>query len=349
MPKKVCLFTGGGSGGHVIPAKALLKELLKHPELRLVYVGSHGGIERAIVQSLGITYYAIATGKLRRSLSVQSIVLNLRDAFLVVAGFFSSLRLLWRLDRKHSLVMSMGGFVSVPVALAASVLRIPLYIHEQTTRAGLANRIAGLVAQKIFLSFPSSLPLFPKGKTKVVGYPVREGLFGKAPPLGIDRPVLFVTGGGNGSALLNRFVFENLKELTRSFYVIHQTGPKDLPQAQAHYRPHDFLDDDDYVVALKGAQVVLSRAGAGTVAELLCLGKRGLLVPLKSAQRSEQLANALWAQKVLGCPIIDEEDFQHPPKVLEIIKNFRPKVDQALAWRENPRDKILEFILMDGS
>jgi len=317
-------FTGGGSGGHVIPAITLIKELQgliaqrsDQAQWHLAYIGGKA-IEAQLIPRSGIPFYQIQTGKLRRYFSWQ----NFTDMMRILVGIFQAWRLLWKYRHGHTLVCGMGGFVAVPVVVAARLCRIKIIIHEQTCQAGLANRLAARFAHQVWLSFAQSKKFFPPAKTVLMGYPVRPSCFlPLAPTLvvgpkdlaGETRPILLVTGGGNGSALLNNWVVENLTLLSSQFFIVHQVGAPHWPlfkdKIDANYLPIDLLGPE-IIELFKKATVVISRSGAGTVCELMALKKRSIFVPLKIAQNNEQLKNAQEAQKLLGSLVIEEDEFK---------------------------------------
>tara|TARA_R110000868_G_scaffold103710_2_gene285416 strand:+ start:4908 stop:5954 length:1047 start_codon:yes stop_codon:yes gene_type:complete len=314
---KHIVFSGGGSGGHVVPALTLIKELSQHG-ISVSYIGSQNGIERKLVGEYHLPYYPIATGKLRRYFSLQNFI----DPLKIIWGFLQALCLLLPLKRKTTLVFSTGGFVSVPVVAAARLLGFKVFIHEQTSRVGLANRIAGKLAHKVFISFESSKQFFPRSKVVLSGYPVRSECF--VPNLThtfvsgidlqkIDRPIMFITGGGNGSLLLNQAVKDELTELTTKYFVIHQVGSNFIQEYKKleseNYKPVAFIGEG-MIDLFKKADLVLSRAGAGTVCELIALGKASVFIPLKIAQFNEQWHNAMEAKDKLGSLVISEDDFK---------------------------------------
>ncbi len=328
--QKTIFFCGGGSGGHVIPALTVIGEIQRQKTWRVAYIGSHRGVERELVGQRDIPYYAISTGKLRRYWSWQ----NFTDCFKIVKGLWQSFILLWPHSKNDCLVFSFGGFVSVPAVLAAWIQGKAVYLHEQTTRAGLANKIAARFADKIFLSFEDSITFFPARKSVHTGYPVRRECFSpdirpvRAGGKTFDfkgKDLLFITGGANGSLLINQMAKNNLPQLKQTFQILHQVG-------QAHAEEYQKLNDDTYTAVpfigqgmidlFKGAKVVASRSGAGTVAELLACRKPSLFIPLKISQKNEQLHNARQAQKKLGSLILEEDEL-NDASFLKAIETLR--------------------------
>ncbi len=313
---KTVVFTGGGSGGHVMPALVLIKDLRARGVL-VEYVGGRQGIEKDLVQKLGIPYHGIRNGKLRRYFSWE----NFKDMFRLGLGIVEAFGLMLRFPR-NVLVFSTGGFVAVPVVVAARLTGKKVFIHEQTARAGLANRVSAFFANRVFVSFEDSIAFFPKGKTAFSGYPLRDGCYDpKVRPVELDgrkldpavseRPILFVTGGGNGSGLLNDMVKTHMDWLKSRYLVVHQVGKAFLnefrPFADKDYVPVDFIGDG-MIDIYKMSSVVVSRAGAGTVCELVALGKRSIFVPLKIAQKNEQYHNAMEANRKVGSLVLSEDE-----------------------------------------
>lgn len=314
---KHVVFSGGGSGGHVMPALTLIGKLQRRG-IAVSYIGSKDGIERKLVRDAHVPYYVIATGKLRRYFSLQNFI----DPLKIIFGVLQAFAMLLPLKRKNTLVFSTGGFVSVPVVVAARVLGFKVYIHEQTARVGLANKIAGKFAHKVFISFESSRQFFPASKVVFSGYPLRDECF--TPALthkvvnGVNletltKPLFFITGGGNGSLLLNEAVKKELTELKQKYFVFHQVGSQFVKE-------YSVYNDDNYLAVdfigagmidlYKKASVIVSRAGAGTVCELMALGKPSVFVPLKIAQHNEQFHNAKEAEAKIGSLVISEDDFK---------------------------------------
>jgi len=323
--KKLIVFTGGGSGGHVVPGLTLISVLRNKPGVTIHYIGGHQGIEKELALKNHLPYFSIATGKLRRYLSME----NLKDFFRIWKGLIDAWTLLSDWKKKYDvLVFSTGGFVSVPVVVVARLLGLRVFIHEQTARAGLANRICGFFAHQVFISFEDSVKYFDKQKTAYSGYPLRPDCFhaGFKPYLvngydllAQDRPLLFITGGGNGSLLLNNLVKNNLAKLTERYRIIHQVGKNFLQEykklAGPNYYPFDFINEG-MVDILKRADIVVSRAGAGTVAELMAVGRPSIFIPLAIAQKNEQYYNALEAKEKVGSLVVTENEL----KTIDFVK-----------------------------
>lgn len=353
MNRKKLIFTGGGSGGHVIPALVLIKELKKRG-VEISYIGSEKAIESQLIPGEGINYYAIKTGKLRRYFSLE----NFSDLFRILWGWLQSIWILKKAGgRKNVLVFSTGGYISVPVGLACWLLGVDILIHEQTSRVGLANKIVSRFAKKIFVTFEDSLEFFPSSKTVVSGHPVRHIFF---EPLseqsvlieGMDlnqstKPLLVITGGGNGSLLINEKIREALEDLKASFDIVHQVGANFIDEYKQlrdnSYIPVAFLGEE-MAFLYKKASIIVSRAGAGTVAELLAIGKPSIFIPLKIAQKNEQYHNAMEAHRRLGSMIIEEDEFKKC-NLLKKLADFQKASPEASREKETVKEKATAFLV----
>lgn len=350
MTKANYVFCGGGSGGHVLPAMTLIRALqAAQPEARIFYLGSYRGIESELIPNLKIPYRGISTGKLRRYFSWE----NFTDLFRLGWGFVQSLGFLARLRSADTVVISTGGFVTVPVVVAAWLQGKKVLIHEQTSRVGLANKLGSYFARRILVTYEASLAYFPASKTRLSGYPLRPELFALAPDVEIkgqklsemERPLLFLTGGGNGSKLLNEALRELLPELRARFFMVHQVGKSFyddyLKLEDENYKVFDFVGDE-MIPLMQRAQVVISRAGAGTVVELMSLGKPSIFVPLKIAQKNEQYHNAMEAQRKLGSVVISEDELSRE-RLLQAIDEI-VQLPLQPPVQENPTETILAEI-----
>ena len=291
--KKIVL-TGGGTAGHVTPNIALLPGL-QELGYEVHYIGSYEGIESRLIADFDIPYYGISTGKFRRYLDPK----NFSDPFRVIKGYTEARRILKEL--KPDIVFSKGGYVSVPVVRAAASLKIPCIIHESDMTPGLANKLCIPVARKICCNFPETMQYLPKDKTVLTGSPIREELSkgNKIAALdlcGFDAniPVIMVIGGSLGAANVNKAVRDALPELLKDFQVVHICGKDKIDNMLLTTRGYKQFE---YVKAeLKDifamADVVISRAGANAICELLALQKPNLLIPLMAGSRGDQILNA---------------------------------------------------------
>ncbi len=314
------LVTGGGTGGHTYPALTTLRALQARladsdTAVSVLWAGSPDGLEAKVTESEGIRFVPVATGKIRRASNPLGMLTaaNMKDMARVPLGVAQARSIV--ADFKPDVILSTGGYVAVPIGIAAGILRRPLVVHEQTVRLGLANRLLAKRATRVAVSSESTLELLPEGvreRAVVTGNPVRAEVLAGEPlkavdALGLDSfdpdlPVLYVTGGAQGAVQINRVVTEALPWLTQHANVIHQCGPNNLQdmfertatlsaEQAARYRVMGFVGAElPDVLAL--ADVVVSRSGAGTIAELTALGKPSVLIPLASAAGNEQSHNA---------------------------------------------------------
>ena len=308
---KKILLTGGGTAGHVTPNIALLPRLQKDG-YEISYIGSYTGIEKELIEAQHIPYYGISSGKLRRYFDPK----NFSDPFKVINGLRQAICLIHKL--KPNVIFSKGGFVSVPVLLAARLCRVPAIIHESDITPGLANKIALPGATRICCNFPETMKYLPAEKAVLTGSPIRQELLtGDASAAralcGFDegRPVLFVVGGSSGSVVINNAVREALPGLLKKFQVVHMCGKDHLDQSlmkTAGYQQFEYIGKElRDIFAL--SDVVVSRAGANSICELLALHKPNLLIPLSAgASRGDQILNAASFEKQGFSMVLKEED-----------------------------------------
>ena len=293
---KKIILTGGGTAGHCLPNMALLP-LLRKEGFDISYIGSYAGIERSIAEKNGLPYYGISSGKLRRYFDLK----NFSDPFRVLKGFGESVKIMKEL--KPDLVFSKGGYVAVPVVKAAKKLGIPVVIHESDFTPGLANRLSYSSASKICCSFRKTLEMLPKDKGVFTGTPIRKELLSGNRDRALcftdlesgKKPFLMIIGGSLGAARVNEVVRSALPELLERFRVIHLCGKgKSDPDFDRFegYRQYEYIDEelpDLYALS----DLVISRAGANAVFELLSLKKPNILIPLPGkSSRGDQILNA---------------------------------------------------------
>ena len=308
--KKIVL-TGGGTAGHVTPNIALLPELKKQG-YDVHYIGSYEGIERTLIKEQGIPYYGISSGKLRRYIDVK----NLSDPFKVVKGLGQAIRLLGRI--KPDVVFSKGGFVSVPVVLAAKFRHIPCVIHESDMTPGLANKICIPCAHRVCTNFPETMKHIPAEKAVLTGSPIRQELFKGSREKGLaccgfddTKPVLLIMGGSLGAVAVNDAVRGILPELLQKFHVIHLCGKGKLDDSlndTKGYAQYEYIGPElrDLMAA---ADILISRAGANAICEILALRKPNILIPLSAeASRGDQILNAASFEQSGYSVVIQEKD-----------------------------------------
>jgi len=308
--KKIVL-TGGGTAGHVTPNIALMPALKKNG-YDIYYIGSKKGMEKAMITALGIPYTGISTGKLRRYFDLRNFI----DPFKVIHGYFEARRALKRI--KPDVIFSKGGFVAVPVVLAAKSLNIPAVIHESDMTPGLANRISAKGASYFCCNFPETLKLLPEGKAVLSGTPIREELLHGSREKGFSftglydsKPVLLVTGGSQGSKFINDAVRASLDQLLPSFNIVHLCGKGNLDPnltSKSGYVQYEFISKELPDLFCM-ADLVISRAGANAICELLALRKPNILIPLGlDSSRGDQILNAESFQKQGFSYVLKEEN-----------------------------------------
>ncbi len=323
--KKIVL-TGGGTAGHVTPNIALINSL-KKLGWHIEYVGSREGIEQKLITEINIPYYAIASGKLRRYIDLQ----NFTDPFKVIKGIFEAYFLLGKL--KPHIIFSKGGFVTVPVIVAGWLHRIPVIIHESDLTPGLANKISIPFASKICVSFPETLKYLPQAIH--TGLPIRQEILTGNPESGrvfcgfnTDLPVLLVIGGSTGSGKINAAIRAILAQLTTNYQIVHVCGKGNLDLSfkdYQNYRQFEYLTTELFDV-LAIADLVVSRAGANSVFELLATKKPNLLIPLsKAASRGDQILNAQSFAQLGYSAVLAEEDLtpEHLDRAIAELYKYR--------------------------
>lgn len=331
-------------GGHLAPALAVIERLPK--DTQIIFIGRKYGLEGdkasslefQKITSLGIRFINITTGRLQRKFtkftlySLLKLPIGLLQAFKILSFY------------KPDVIICFGGYVQIPIAIAAYILHIPLIIHEQTRKAGLANKLITPFAKIICISWPESEAYFPPKKTILTGLPLRKEFFQtKHPLLRLHEKLIYITGGSLGSHQINILVEEIITKLLEKFYIIHQTGDtkefndyarlekikENLPRnLQNKYKLIKFIDPKDTADIMNSADLVISRSGMNTVAELMYLEKPCLLIPLPHGQVSEQLQNALSLEK-LGIGRVLRSEELTPEILYSQIIQFIDRLDKV--------------------
>lgn len=340
--KKIVL-TGGGSAGHVTPNIALLPAL-RDAGYEITYMGSYDGIEKKLISDFDIPYVGISTGKFRRYLDPK----NLTDPFRVIKGYSEARKYLK--THKPDVVFSKGGFVSVPVVRAAASLGIPCIIHESDMTPGLANRLCIPAAKKVCCNFPETMKLLPADKAVLTGSPIRAELSQGNKLAGLDMcgfsandPVIMVIGGSLGAANVNKAVRETLPRLLTDFQVVHLCGKEKVDNLLLNtprYKQFEYVKAElKDLFAM--ADVVISRAGANAICELLALKKPNILIPLpSSSSRGDQLLNARSFESQGFSMVLNEDDLT--PELLS------DKVHELYFTRQTYRDAMSKSGQMDS-
>ena len=345
---KRIVLTGGGTAGHVTPKIALLPGL-KELGYDIHYIGSYNGIEKKLIEQFGIPYHGISSGKLRRYFSMQ----NFTDPFRVLKGFGEAKKLIKSL--KPDVIFSKGGFVSVPVVIAGKQCHVPTIIHESDMTPGLANRLAIPSATKVCCNFPETLNHLPKEKAVLTGSPIRQELLTgdrgaalKFCGLSADKPVILIIGGSLGSVVVNNAVRKILPELLKNFQVIHLCG-KDKVDASLKdlkgYVQFEYIQDElKDLFAL--ADIVISRAGANAICELLALHKPNLLIPLSAnASRGDHILTARSFERRGYSIVLEEEELSDSTHLDAINKLYKEKDAYIDAMKQSTQQDSIQTIL----
>jgi UDP-N-acetylglucosamine--N-acetylmuramyl-(pentapeptide) pyrophosphoryl-undecaprenol N-acetylglucosamine transferase len=338
---KHLVCTGGGTAGHVIPAIPVM-ERARAGGARVSFIGTRSGLEARLLADVDADFHAIASGKLRRYLSLK----NLADAFRVLAGIWQAWRLLGRL--RPDVVFSKGGFVTFPVVLAAWLRRVPVVAHESDLTPGLANRLSLPFVRTLCVTFAETRAPRFRGRLVVTGTPVRESLRQGDPARGramlgvsAERPVLLVAGGSLGAEAINVAVDAALDALLDTFDVVHVRGPgRKAPRTPAGYHPFEYVGEG-WGDLLAAADVVVSRAGANALYELLTLGKPNLLIPLSPrVSRGDQVENAELARQRGFSRVLGEDALS--------AERLAAEVRALYAERGQARERLRAFPAADA-
>ena len=350
---KKILLTGGGTAGHVTPNIALVP-YLKEAGFEIEYMGSYNGIEKTLLEAQGIPYYGISSGKLRRYLDLK----NLTDPFRILKGLREAKK--YMKEHKPDIVFSKGGFVSVPVIFAASDAGIPVVIHESDLTPGLANKLSIPKASKICYNFPETEKYLPEGKSVHTGLPVRRQLLDGDRHKGYafcgfpeDKPIIMVIGGSLGAASINEVVREALPDLLEKVYVAHICGKgKTDPSLDgvAGYKQFEYVSDTlpDLFAA---SDLIISRAGANVIYEIVALKKPSILIPLGTdASRGDQILNANSFKRRGFAEVLREEELTKVSLYTDIIEvnNNRDAYIRAMeAEKKEDSAKLVTDVILE--
>lgn len=345
---KRIVLTGGGTAGHVTPNIALLPRL-KELGYDIHYIGSYEGMEKKLIEDCGIPYYGISSGKLRRYFDVK----NFSDPFKVLKGYGQARKLLKKL--KPDVVFSKGGFVSVPVIFAAKRCHIPAIIHESDITPGLANKLAIPNAYKVCCNFPETLKYLPADKAILTGSPIRSELLSGNRQNALnychlteEKPVILVVGGSSGSQFINEVVRGILPELLKNYQVIHLCGKGNLDKSlhgTAGYAQFEYANQElSDMFAL--ADIVISRAGANSICELLALHKPNILIPLSAnASRGDQILNAHSFEQQGFSMVIEEENLSNVVLLDAVQKLYENRDQYITAMKESKQMNSVETVV----
>lgn len=352
------MLVGGGTGGHFYPLMAVAEAIVvrcmteKLPIPSLYYMGPEP-YNQASLDEHQIEYIYCPAGKVRRYRSSA----NIRDFFHIIAGIFVAI---WKLFWIYpDVVMSKGGYTSVPVIIAAALLRIPSVIHESDAKPGRANLFAAKFARYIAISYKDAAAYFPKEKIALTGIPLPSTTITAAlvPPIKRERPLIFITGGSLGAVRINNFILESLKELLLRYDVIHQTGAEQFTEVErtaraliedpaliGHYKVIPFLSPDDFRATLNESTIVIARAGSTTIANIALFGKPSILIPIPEEISQDQRTNA-YAYARFGAAIVMEEDNLTPHLLIAEID----RIIGDITMQQHMKDGAAHFIFPQAS
>ncbi len=367
------IFTGGGTGGHVLPIVGVVREIRRiypQEDLQFFYIGPKDEFGEIFLSHEGIEVKRVLAGKIRRYTDWKSITENLIDCLIkipigILQAFFHIFIL------APDLIFSKGGFGSIPGVIAGWLFRTPIFLHESDVSPGLANRFLSRFALAIFVSFPNT-EWFPPSKMILVGNPIRreilEGSREAAQELfklSGEKPVILILGGSQGAQRINDKILEILPEILKDFEILHQCGEKNFKEVRAeakvvigkdlekYYHPVSFLKEEELREAYCAADLILSRAGSGSIFEIAATGKPSILVPLPEAAQNHQVKNA-YAYAQSGASIVMEEANFTPRFFLEKLKQIfshpegLEKMQEAAKKFANPRAaKIIASYIID--
>ena len=345
--KKIVL-TGGGTAGHVTPNIALLPAL-HEAGYEVYYIGSYNGIEKSLIEAENIPYYGIATGKFRRYFDWK----NLSDPFRVLKGIGEARKIIRKID--PDILFSKGGFVAVPVVLAANKCHVPVIIHESDMTPGLANRICLKYARKLCCNFPETLSHVPEGTGVVTGTPIRDELKKGSAAKGFaftgldsNKPVILVMGGSQGAVRVNNCVRAALPELLKKYQVVHLCGKGHLDESLKDtegYRQYEYIREelpDLYAMC----SLMISRAGANAICEISTLAIPNLLIPLGSdASRGDQILNARSFEKQGFSMVLEESGLTEKALVDKVNQLYENRDQYISAMKHSQHTDSIDVIM----
>jgi len=367
------LFTGGGTGGHIFPIIAIVRELRKiyqgSEPLELFYIGPRDEFSKILLSQEGIKVKTILAGKIRRYVNWKSVLKNFFDIFLKIPiGILQSFIYIFFIA--PDLIFSKGGYGSLPVIIAGKLLATPVFLHESDAAPGLANKFLAKFSEIIFVSFPQTEYFNPK-KMVLVGNPIRREIIECSEKeareffrLPTQDPVVLILGGSQGAQRINDKILEILSQLLENFEVIHQTGQKNFKQVKAEakvvvsevrekkYHPFPFFKEQELKKAYKIADIIVARAGSGTIFEIAAVGKPSILIPLPESAQNHQVKNAYLFSQSGACIVLEERNFT-PHFFLEKLKYLFSNPEELKRMAQAAKsfakplaaNKIAQFIL----
>lgn len=345
---KTIILTGGGTAGHVTPNLALIPSL-QEAGFDIHYIGSYNGIEKKLIENAGISYDGISSGKLRRYFDLK----NFTDPLRVLKGYGEARKLIKKY--KPDVLFSKGGFVAVPVVLAAKHYHVPTIIHESDMTPGLANKLCIPSAKKVCCNFPETLKYLPEDKAVLTGSPIRSELLKGDRLAGLQythlsatKPIILVIGGSLGSVKVNTAVRRILPKLLETFQVIHICGKGNLDETligTTGYVQYEYVDSPlKHLFA--AADIMVSRAGANSICEILALRKPNVLIPLSAAaSRGDQILNANSFAKQGFSTVLEEENVTDNSLYEAIRNTYENRRQHIEAMEKSHLNNAVETIM----
>lgn len=357
MTKRILL-----TGTHLTPALELIRQLQQNSKInwQISYIGresnsnetNNTSIESKVIPSIGVNFYSIPCGKLDRRYFPNT----LKGIPKTIVGLFKSIKLITQL--KPDIVVSFGGYVSVPIIIISSLKKIKTITHEQTLTNSLTTKINSHFVTKIALSFNDvkQISELPKNKTVVTGNLLRQELFNRQPTslknLKLKNnklPIIYITAGNQGSHHLNLIIKKIIPKL-KNYNLIHQTGKNDLiyfsklSQKYQNYYVSDYFDTNSFSWIINHADLIISRSGANTSQEIVALNKKSILIPLPKSQQNEQFLNALWVKKQIPDTIIIKDQDLTAKKLLNSIQQISKIKIKSNYPTQQSNNKLLQLI-----
>lgn len=366
------------TGGHLTPAVAVLQELKDNGYSNFVWVGTKynqsktktPSAEYSTIKGFGIKFYNLRTGKLIRDWGFSTFLYGIKNLILIKFGFIKSIYVV--IKERPDLVVSFGGYVALPIVIVAKFLRIKVVTHEQTLVTGLANKIIARFANIVFISWENSRKLIKNKNIIFSGNPIRQDIFkindsNLLDNLDSNKPTILVMGGNQGAYQINQRVFSIIKDLIKDFNVIHQTGNSSATKDNEHaahilasldknikgrYLPLDYINSTNIGAVFNKADILISRSGANTIAEILALGKLSILIPIPSTSNNEQIKNAQFVEET-GLAINLSQKNLAPEKLYQSVLLVRNQLNLNKSLKNEDlsitRSKAKELIKLNAS
>ena len=348
------LFTGGGTAGHIFPIIAIVREMRKnypYGGFEFYYVGPKDKFAADLLSGEGIEVKTILAGKVRRYFSFK----NITDIFKLPVGILQAFYHIFVIS--PDVIFSKGGYGSIATSISGRILMVPIFLHESDISPGLANRIVGKFALEIFISFPiQKTEYFPAKKMLSVGNPLRKEILAgskkeakKLLELTGEKPVILILGGSQGAQRINDKILSTLPNILEDYEIIHQTGKKNFEQVKKeaeivitkelkkYYHPFSFLNEEELSHAYQAADLIISRAGAGTIFEIAAVERPSILVPLPESAQNHQIKNAYTFAENGAALVIEETNFT-PHFVLERIKYLFSQPEKLKEMAERAKE-----------